>query len=68
MVRGRARLGPGPGGGPRRTIAAARQAVIFWHFLDGIEPSEWPYHRADPANWLRQTAKLVASGQSTEPA
>ncbi len=55
-----------PGSDPARAahlvapIAAARQAVIYWQFLDGIEPSEWPYHRADPANWLRQTAELVA--------
>jgi hypothetical protein len=55
-----------PGSDPIRAadlvapIAAARQAVIFWKFLDGIEPSEWPYHRADPAEWLRQTARLAA--------
>jgi hypothetical protein len=39
-------------------VAAARQAVIYWRFLDGIEPSEWRYHRADPADWLRRTAAL----------
>ncbi|MEO8230611.1 MAG: aminoglycoside phosphotransferase family protein, partial [Chloroflexota bacterium] len=53
-----------PGSDPARAgeliapVAAARQAVIYWRFLDGIEPSEWPYHRADPAIWLRQTAEL----------
>jgi hypothetical protein len=59
-----------PGSDPVRAaeliapIAAARQAVIYWGFLDGIEPSEWPYHRADPANWLRQTAERVARAAS----
>ena len=33
-------------------IAAARQAMIYQGFLDGIEPSEHPYHRGDPAVWL----------------
>lgn len=60
-----------PGSDPSRAadliapVAAARQAVIYWRFLDGIEPSEWPYHRADPANWLRQTAELVARRPSS---
>ena len=40
-------------------VAAARQAVIYRHFLDNIEPSEQPYHRADPADRLRYTAQLV---------
>jgi len=40
-------------------VAAARQAVIYRRFLDGIEPSEHPYHRADPAGWLRRTAELA---------
>lgn len=54
-----------PGADPERAsrllapVAAARQAVIYWRFLDGIEPSERPYHRADPADWLRRTAALV---------
>lgn len=42
-----------------RPVAAARQALVYQAFLDGIEPSEWPYHAADPANWLRRTAQLV---------
>ena len=54
-----------PGSDPSRAatllapIAAARQAVIYRRFLDGIEPSEYPYHRADPAHWLRRTAAIV---------
>jgi phosphotransferase family enzyme len=63
-----------PGSDPDRAAvliapaAAARQAVIYLGFLDGIEPSEWPYHRADQANWLRRTAELVARGPTTERA
>ena len=54
-----------PGSDPRRAahlvapIAAARQAVIYRRFLDNIEPSEHPYHRADPARWLRRTATIL---------
>ena len=40
-------------------VAAARQAVIYRKFLDNIEPSEHPYHRADPAQWLQRAAALV---------
>ena len=40
-------------------VAAARQAVIYQRFLDGIEPSEHPYHRDDPPEWLVRTAALV---------
>jgi hypothetical protein len=40
-------------------VAAARQAVIYRKFLDNIEPSEHPYHRADPSNWLARAAELV---------
>jgi hypothetical protein len=42
-------------------VAAARQAVVYRRFLDRIEPAEHPYHRSDPANWLRRTAALVAA-------
>ncbi|MFN2483667.1 MAG: phosphotransferase family protein [Candidatus Limnocylindria bacterium] len=42
-------------------IAAARQALIYRRFLDAIEPSEHPYHRNDPALWLRKTAAIVRS-------
>lgn len=45
-------------------IAAARQAAVYRGFLDAIEPSEWPYHAADPVTWLRRTAALVRSGSS----
>jgi hypothetical protein len=54
-----------PGSDPVRAaallapIAAARQAVIYRRFLDNIEPSEHPYHRADPAMWLKRAAVLA---------
>jgi aminoglycoside phosphotransferase (APT) family kinase protein len=54
-----------PGSDPARAwvllapVAAARQAVVYRRFLDNIEPSEHPYHRADPANWLKRAAALV---------
>jgi hypothetical protein len=48
-----------------RPVAAARQALVYQAFLDGIEPSEWPYHAADPANWLRRTAQLVRDAPLT---
>ena len=54
-----------PGSDPARAakliapVAAARQAVIYQGFLDGIEPSEHPYHRADPAEWLARTGVLL---------
>jgi hypothetical protein len=57
-----------PGSDPARAsvliapIAAARQAVVYRSFLDNIEPSEHPYHRADPAKWLNRTAALVRKG------
>ncbi len=40
-------------------IAAARRAAVYQRFLDNIEPAEHPYHRADPADWLRRTAELL---------
>ncbi len=40
-------------------VAAARSALIYRRFLDAIEPSEQPYHRADPAFWLARCAELV---------
>jgi hypothetical protein len=45
-------------------VAAARQAVIYQGFLDRIEPSEHPYHRADPARWLRRAAALTRNPAS----
>jgi hypothetical protein len=50
---------PGRAAGLLAPIAAARQAVIYQHFLDHIEPSEHPYHAADPAEWLGRTAALL---------
>ena len=40
-------------------IAAARLAVVYRRFLDGIERSEHVYHRGDSAIWLREAARLV---------
>jgi Ser/Thr protein kinase RdoA (MazF antagonist) len=51
-ARASARLGP---------ISAARRAVVYWRFLDQIEPSEHPYHRSDPADMLRRAAALLRS-------
>jgi hypothetical protein len=54
-----------PGSDPDRArrlsepIAAARQAVIYQHFLDFIEPDEHVYHRSDPHDWLVRTAELA---------
>jgi hypothetical protein len=42
-----------------RPVAAARHALVYQGFLDGIEPSEWPYHAADPASWLHRAADLL---------
>jgi hypothetical protein len=56
-----------PGADPARAarllgpIAAARQAVIYQGFLDRIEPSEHPYHRADPLDWLERTASILTT-------
>jgi hypothetical protein len=44
-----------------RPIAALRQAVIYRGFLDRIEPSERPFHRADPATWI---GRAVCAGVS----
>jgi hypothetical protein len=44
-------------------IAAARQAVIYRRFLDNIEPSEHPYHVADPVMWLKRTATAAQQDQ-----
>jgi hypothetical protein len=55
-----------PGSDPGRAaellapVAAARQAVIYQGFLDRIEPSEHPYHRADPLDWLQRTAEVLS--------
>ena len=60
-----------PGSDPQRAadllapVAAARQAVIYRAFLDQIEPSEHPYHRDDPANWLSRAAHTCPRAQRT---
>ena len=48
-------------------VAAARQAVVYRGFLDLIEPSEHPYHAADPADWLARTAALVRDSSGRRP-
>jgi hypothetical protein len=54
-----------PGSDPERAsclltpVAVARQAAVFQAFLDRIEPSEHPYHRADPAERLSRVAALI---------
>jgi hypothetical protein len=54
-----------PGSDPARAftllapVATARQAAVYRRFLDHIEPSEHPYHRADPAERLARTADLL---------
>jgi hypothetical protein len=45
-------------------VAVARQAAVYQGFLDNIEPSEHPYHRADPADCLRRVASLVRAGHA----
>jgi hypothetical protein len=50
---------PAPAARLLAPVAAARQAVIDRTFLDNIEPSEHPYHRADPAAWLARAADLA---------
>ena len=42
-------------------LAGIRQALIYRHFLDHIEPSEHRYHERDPGRWLRRVA---ASGKT----
>ena len=44
-----------------RPVAALRQAVIYRHFLDHIEPDEQVYHETDDLFWLRRTAALLQS-------
>jgi hypothetical protein len=40
-------------------VAAARQALIYQRFVDGIEPVERRHHEADVTDWLTRTAELV---------
>lgn len=54
-----------PGSDPERAasllrpVATALQAAQYRMFLDRIEPSERPYHAADPAERLRLTASQL---------
>ena len=54
-----------PGSDPARAsgllapVGLLRQAVVYQGFLEGIEPSEHPYHRADPADRLHRAADLI---------
>jgi hypothetical protein len=54
-----------PGADPARAaallapIGPLRQAVVYQGFLDRIEPSEHPYHRADPPERLARAAELL---------
>ena len=56
-----------PGSDPERAVelltplADARQAVVYQGFLDRIEPSEHPFHRDDPAQWLARAAQHVTA-------
>jgi phosphotransferase family enzyme len=63
-----------PGSDPARAwaciapLAAARQAIVYLRFLDGIEPSEHVYHRSDPAAWLRRAAELMRASPPIQSA
>jgi hypothetical protein len=54
-----------PGADPERAtdllapIAAARLALVYQRFFDGIEPSEHAYHAADVPRWLRRTVEIL---------
>jgi hypothetical protein len=41
-------------------IAALRAALVYQGFLDGIEPSERPYHEADVPACLRQAVRSAS--------
>jgi hypothetical protein len=62
-----------PGADPRRAdellapIAALRRAGIYQGFLDGIEPSERPYHASDVRDWLRTALELADHGERRTP-
>ncbi len=40
-------------------VAAARQAVVYQRFVDGIEPVERRHHDADAIEWLGRAAALA---------
>lgn len=41
-----------------RPVNLLRAAVVYREFLAAIEPSEQPFHAADPLNYLREVARL----------
>jgi Phosphotransferase enzyme family len=57
-----------PGSDPSRAadliapISAMRRAVIYQGFLDGIEPSERPYHATDVRDWLLKALERTDIG------
>jgi len=54
-----------PGSDPARALAVAEPlahlmySVRYQEFLDGIEPSEQPYHQGDPASVIRRAVRSV---------
>ena len=40
-------------------LAAVRRALVYQDFLDAIEPTEHPYHAADPVFWLGRALDLA---------
>ena len=56
-----------PGSDPERAseliepLAAARQAVIYQAFTDGIEPVERRHHEADAVEWLARAADALGN-------
>ena len=60
-----------PGADPERAatllapVAAARQAVVYQRFVDGIEPVERRHHDADAREWLGRCAALVEGERGT---
>jgi hypothetical protein len=52
---------PGRAAALLEPVAAARQAVIYQRFVDGIEPVERRHHDADVIDWLGRCAERVES-------
>jgi hypothetical protein len=57
-----------PGSDPARALDLAEPlahltyAVRYQEFLDGIEPSERPYHRGDPVDEVRAALRCAGLG------
>ncbi|MER5803369.1 hypothetical protein [Streptomyces mirabilis] len=57
-----------PGSDPARALDLAEPlahltyAVRYQEFLDGIEPSERPYHRGDPVDEVRAALRCASLG------